>query len=80
MKNFWGCLLILALLYVAAVVIYFLFNILLYFFASAGRRCNHTCIALSGIYVLERIQRINMCTISWFFDGLCQKSAEKTHE
>lgn len=31
MKNFWGCLLILALLYVAAVVIYFLFNILLYF-------------------------------------------------
>ena len=31
MKNLLGCLLILALLYVAAVVIYFLFNILLYF-------------------------------------------------
>ena len=31
MKNLRGCLLILALLYVAAVVIYFLFNILLYF-------------------------------------------------
>ena len=31
MKNLLGCLLLLALLYVAAVVIYFLFNILLYF-------------------------------------------------
>ena len=31
--------------------------------AAVGRCGNHTSIALSGIYVLERIQRINMCTI-----------------
>ena len=31
--------------------------------ASAGRCGNYTFLAVSGISLLERIQRINMCTI-----------------
>ena len=30
------------------------------FSASAGSRCNHTCIALSGLSNLERISQLNL--------------------